>query len=240
MFLPLCYKADSHALFSFVLTSLSLSPTPPWYNRTGWLGVKHQVTYFSHPPPPSILPSLPPAPLLSLPLPSPSLHPSLFLQTEAGTLNICTRSLTCFLWRQHSTPETQQHQTTLSTLLSLTPHNCDHIMYVIFGLHFKDKSTEGSGQTATPAALANQNIKKITFPAESPKSGPHVWPTSNKKRVQDGWIPSKPFRISNGTLSIITGNISCNETRQTTFIWMARARFKSSSIPPANTVLVRQ
>ena len=30
-------------------------PTSPWYNRTGWLGIKHQVTYLPVPQPKLIL-----------------------------------------------------------------------------------------------------------------------------------------------------------------------------------------
>ena len=54
---------------SFGVVCLSVCLSSTWYNRTGWLGVKHQVSYslsLSTPPPlPSLVPSLlsPPSPL---------------------------------------------------------------------------------------------------------------------------------------------------------------------------------
>ena len=46
--LPGCFPENpvcqiSHAIFKCGVTFQS-----PWYNRTGWLGVKHQVTYLCH------------------------------------------------------------------------------------------------------------------------------------------------------------------------------------------------
>ena len=41
VFLSFCLLAVCWGLFLFCLFSSS-----PWYNRTGWLGVKHQVTFF--------------------------------------------------------------------------------------------------------------------------------------------------------------------------------------------------
>ena len=33
--------------FAPLKISILLTPSSPWYNRTGWLGVKHQLTYFN-------------------------------------------------------------------------------------------------------------------------------------------------------------------------------------------------
>ena len=56
-----------------------LLPWSPWYNRTGWLGVKHQLTYLLLPWPPSPPNSLPST--LSLPYPPPPHPPT--------TLSLC-------------------------------------------------------------------------------------------------------------------------------------------------------
>ena len=37
-----------YSLHSFIVFSFFPSFQPPWYNRTGWLGVKHQATYLLH------------------------------------------------------------------------------------------------------------------------------------------------------------------------------------------------
>ena len=44
-------RADGVASFSrsgFPASSEPVVRGPPWYNRSGWMGVKHQVTYLSH------------------------------------------------------------------------------------------------------------------------------------------------------------------------------------------------
>ena len=52
-----CHRLHRTMLHGRVVTTGEFSHTPsplllPWYNGTGWLGVKHQVTYLPPPPPP--------------------------------------------------------------------------------------------------------------------------------------------------------------------------------------------